>query len=132
MNSRHIEIPVTLPEYNFETGEVIDPGIVEFISTPPLTLEGLKRYPAIIEKRLNAFVLTRAYRDIGSACSHVSSCVPEWRAEGEHCVKLRDATWLAFYKISNEAVAGQRSVPTWDELLELLPKLEWPDVEPVK
>lgn len=51
------------------------------------------------------------------------------RQEGETCLALRDATWRACYAIMGAVLAGERPLPSLDDLLAELPPLVWPDAE---
>ena len=116
------------PEYDPETRELITPGEYEFTPPPPPTTEELiDKYTATIQRRLDAFAQTRNYDNIFTACTYVTSEVPSFRTEAEHCVHIRDTTWSTCYQIMGEVLAGERTIPTLDELLELLPRLVWPD-----
>ncbi len=68
---------------------------------------------------------TRNYDNIFTACSYANSTDPKFKAEGEACVAWRDAVWNTCYSILAEVQAGQRHIPTVDELLAELPQLEW-------
>lgn len=86
------------------------------------------RYTALIQLWLDEFAQTRGYDHINSACTYATSTDPTFRAEGEYCVALRDATWRTGYALLAEVQAGTRPVPTEDELKALLPigSAEWP------
>lgn len=84
-----------------------------------------------VEARLNAFAATRRYSSINSACSYSTSTDPQFRAEGEYCVQARDATYRKCYDLLGEympaVLAGERPIPTWEEIEAQLPPLVWPD-----
>lgn len=81
-----------------------------------------------VQKRLDDFALTREYDHILSACTYATSAVPKFAAEGQYCVQARDATFAALYQIRADVLAGQRPIPTPEELLSELPPLVWPEV----
>ncbi len=82
----------------------------------------------LIQSRLDAFARTRNYDGILSACTYATSSVPQFVAEGQHCVGLRDSTWLAAYGILAEVEAETRPVPTsMEDIEDDLPELVWPD-----
>lgn len=79
-----------------------------------------------VQARLDAFAATRGYDGILSACTYAGSGVPRLAAEGQCAVNLRDATWGACYSIMAAVQAGQRALPTVDDVLAELPALGWP------
>ena len=79
-----------------------------------------------IQARLDAFAQTRNYDGILSAATYATSTVPQFRAEGQYAVEARDATWAAGYAILGAVLAGERPMPTLEEVMAELPPLEWP------
>jgi hypothetical protein len=101
-----------------------------FIPPPPPTIEEITaRYTAAVQERLDAFARTRGYDGIISACSYVTSAVPQFRLEAARCVTARDATWAKCYQVMGAVLSGERDTPTLEELFETLPELEWPESE---
>jgi hypothetical protein len=94
---------------------------------PPKTPEQIEaEFVAKVQSRLDTFARSRGYDGILSACTYVTSTNPKFAAEGQYCVQARDATWAKCYAILTSVQAGQRPVPTWEELEAELPALEWP------
>ena len=84
-------------------------------------------FTAAIQCRLDDFARTRNYDGILSACTYATSTVPKFKAEGQACVNLRDATWAAAYDVLAKVQAGQRAMPTSIADIEAdLPALVWP------
>lgn len=83
-----------------------------------------------VQLRLDNFARERGYGSILSACTYVTSTSPRFAADGQKCVEVRDATWLACYEILGAVMAGARTMPSLSELMAELPVLAWP-VEPV-
>lgn len=81
---------------------------------------------SLVQERLDLFARTRAYDGILSACTYVTSTLPQFEAEGAYCVQARDAHWATCYQLLAEVQQGARDVPTLDEVLKLLPSLQWP------
>lgn len=77
------------------------------------------------QERLDAFARTKGYDGILSACTYATSPTQSFAAEGQYCVNQRDATWATLYQIMADVVAGQRSIPTWEQLESELPTLAW-------
>lgn len=87
----------------------------------------IPRITSDIQARLDAFARTRNYDGILSACTYATSTVVKFKAEGQACVNLRDATWSAAYNILAQVQAGTRPVPTTiDDIAADLPALVWP------
>lgn len=84
------------------------------------------RYSAAVQDRLDAFARARGYDSILSACTYATSTVPRFAADAARAVSLRDETWDSCYSILADVEAGQRAVPTLDELIAELPELTWP------
>lgn len=80
---------------------------------------------ALIQQRLDSFAQEHGYDSILSACTYIASQVPKFKADAERCVLARDLTWATAYEVLGAVQAGQRALPSWDELLAELPKLSW-------
>lgn len=78
-----------------------------------------------VQRRLDEFAQTRGYDGIMSACTYATSTVERFRREGERAVTLRDNTWAACYTLLDAVLAGERPVPTLEEVLAELPPLTW-------
>jgi hypothetical protein len=101
-----------------------------FIPPPQPTIEEItERYTEAVQDRLDAFARTQGYDGILSACTYVTSSVLKFRLEAEYCVVARDTTWTKCYEVMGAVLAGEQDTPTLEELLEALPKLEWPKDE---
>ena len=95
---------------------------------PPPTPEQIqKQFTDAIQARLDAFARTKNYDGILSAASYATSTNPQFRAEGQYAVEARDATWAAAYAILGAVLAGERPMPTLDEVMAELPELAWPE-----
>lgn len=58
-----------------------------------------------------------------SVCSYIDTGVPKFDAEGKAFRAWRSAVWAKGYEILAEVQAGQREIPTEEELLAELPEL---------
>lgn len=103
-------------------------GAVAAYVPPPAPTPGQVQaaFTAAIQARLDNFARTRNYDGILSACSYVTSTVPAFAAEAAYCVSARDTTWAAGYAILGDVQAGQRAMPTLEQVLSELPALSWP------
>lgn len=93
--------------------------------SPPTLQEMMTQYTIAIQQRLDDFARTRNYDGILSACTYATSTIPKFAAEGQRCVALRDATWAAGYAILAEVEAGNRPIPTVEQVMSELPALTW-------
>lgn len=85
------------------------------------------QFTAVIQQRLDDFARQRNYDGILSACTYATSTVAKFKAEGQACVNLRDATWSAAYDILAQVQAGTRPMPQSIADIEAdLPPLVWP------
>lgn len=85
----------------------------------------LAEFTNAIQRRLDAFAQTRGYDNIMSACSYFGSGNARFKAEADTAIALRDATWEQCYAILDAVLAGERDVPTLDEIVAELPVLTW-------
>ena len=96
---------------------------------PPTLEEAQKRFTDAIQGRLDAFARTRSYDGILSATTYATSTAPQFKAEGQYAVEARDMIWAAAYVILDAVLAGERPMPSLEELFQELPELKWPDNE---
>lgn len=69
------------------------------------------------------------YDNIFTACSYANSTNPKFKAEADVCIEWRDRVWEYCYNLLDNVVAGQREIPTVEELLADLDAelpLVWP------
>ncbi len=78
-----------------------------------------------IEAWMNETVQQRNYKDIVSACSYAVSTDETFAKEGQACIVWRDTCWRKCYEMLAEVKAGTRPIPTLEEVITELPKLEW-------
>ena len=129
---------------NGETVTVTEPGPLpegwrhvpfeEQESAPPLEeiiAATIADYETRVQQRLDAFARTKTYENMLSACTYATSTVPAFRIEGQYCVEMRDATWITAQTFLNNALAavmaGERDIPSWEEVEAELPALQWPE-----
>lgn len=79
-----------------------------------------------VQDYMDRTVQTRNYDSIHTACTYANSTDPKFSAEGKACVVWRDGVWRTCYDIQNAILSGARTnIPTAEELIAELPKLEW-------
>ena len=79
-----------------------------------------------VKAHLDTVVQARDYDSIVSACTYATSAVPNYQADGQACVNWRDAVWPYVYQVLADVQAGNRAIPTVEELIAELPELIWP------
>lgn len=92
---------------------------------PPTVEEIQASMISAVQAMLDAKSKERGYDGILSACSYASSTNPKFAAEGQACVEWRDAVWSKCYEILGDVVAEKREIPTVEELIDMLPKMQW-------
>ena len=94
----------------------------------PLSLEEIQDdFTAAVQAHLDGFAKTRNYDGILSAASYATSKNPKFAMEGQYTVEARDAVWAKGYEIMGAVLAGERPLPTLEEVLAELPALAWPE-----
>lgn len=90
-----------------------------------------KQMTDAVQSALDNFAKTRGYDGIMSACSYSNSTDAQFKLEADYCIQLRDTTWRMGYAILAEVKAGNRPVPSVEELIAELPvgSAKWPDEE---
>lgn len=80
-----------------------------------------------IQKRLDSFAQTRGYDNALSCCSYADSLVEKFASEGKYMKLSRDQHWNICYQIITDVQAGNRGIPTLEQLFNELGPLEWPN-----
>ena len=105
-----------------EYEEIVGSAYIE----APLTEEQIQAHlTQVVQNYMDKTVQTRGYDNIHTACTYANSTDETFKAEGAACVVWRDAGWRKCYDILAEVQAGARAVPSAEELISELPKLEW-------
>lgn len=78
-----------------------------------------------VQSHLDAAARAAGYDDIKSAVTYADEpAVPKFQQEGQRFRAWRSLVWAACYVMLDDVMAGTRAVPTVDELLAELPKME--------
>lgn len=73
---------------------------------------------------MNKVVASKNYDSVLSACSYAAFDNP-FQQDGMKAIEWRSNVWTKCYQILDMVKSGQRPIPTEQELLSELPKLEW-------
>ena len=61
-----------------------------------------------------------------SAATYVNSAVPQFKAEAERVIALRDQSYASLYQFIQEVTTGVKPVPkSYAEIQAILPELTW-------
>ena len=99
-------------------------AIPEYIPTQE---ELKKMFTGAIQKYLDTIAQSRRYDNIFTAISYVNSTDETFAREAQACLVWRDKVWRKCYDILDAVEAGEREVPTIEELIAELPKINWND-----
>lgn len=80
---------------------------------------------AAVQNWMDTTVQKRNYDNIYTACTYAYSTDETFKKEGTACIAWRDTVWRICYNILNDVLSGKREIPTEEELIAELPKLEW-------
>ena len=95
---------------------------------PPPSLADLQAmFTAAIQEYMDSFFRQRNYDGVLSAATYATSTNAKFAAEGQYAVEMRDAIWAKGYAIMDAVLAGEREIPSIEEVLSELPALVWPD-----
>ena len=117
--SEHLitEIGIAPPEGSFLNRDDI----------PPTFEQNLSALSAIVQKRLDDFARTRNYDSCLSCCTYRGSSIPNFADEADYMFEKRDHHWSMGYQILAAVQAGQREIPSEQQLFIELGPLEWPN-----
>jgi hypothetical protein len=115
-------------DYEVEDVGVVEPVVgdsVQFVVTPKDTATvnavWAARKGAVILKYLDDQAIQLGYFTILSACSYATSTNPRFGPEGLALRDWRDAVWVAGYYILDQVSAGNRPMPSDQDLISELP-----------
>ena len=104
------------------TAEQIEADFFNLFVDAPGIQEALTK---AVQEYMDTTVQTRGYDNINSACSYSTSTDAVFLAEAQACVAWRDKVWRYCYNALAQVLAGQRDIPTADQLISELPELDW-------
>lgn len=107
---------------------VLNGDYYEVMALPEPTKEEVeakmqKQLTDAVQHVLDAKAQELLYDSCLSVCSYVDTGVPKFDAEGRAFRTWRSAVWAKGYEILAQVQAGQRAIPTEEQLIAELPKL---------
>ena len=102
---------------------IIDPPEVPTLEQQKAKIKGtlLKA----VDHHLDKTVQARGYDNIAKCVTYEGDIDPIFNKEGTAAKQWRSKVYRACYNILAEVEGGQREVPTAEELIAELPKIEW-------
>lgn len=97
------------------------------LSRPPYVGTTQDEYINYVQSFLDLKAREKNYDNILSACSYATSKNPVFSAEGQACVNWRDDVWSYCYQLLEKVKSGEIKAPSFIEIKENLPKLNWPN-----
>lgn len=92
---------------------------------PPSPEQIMSRLEARVQLWLDEQARALGYDDIRSAVTYADEpAVPKFQQEGQAMRRLRSLAWARCYEILSAVQAGQRSIPTEEELIAELESLK--------
>ena len=112
----------TSPRYMSELGSLPENAI---LTRPEKTEEELQRdYTKLIQSILDIEAQKLGYDNCLSVCSYMDTGVQKFDDEGTCFRKWRSAVWNKGYELLDKVTSGEMEIPSEEELIEMLPKLE--------
>ncbi len=84
----------------------------------------------MIQQRLDDEAKSHGYDSMLSLCSYGMSSNAKFSAEARAGLDWRDACWLKALEVFEMVQAGDMPIPESDEILSMLPEMEWPETPP--
>ena len=86
-----------------------------------------QRLTGVVQQHMDTVAQRRNYDGILSLCTYATSAHLRFATEGQAGVEWRDSVWALGYQLLDEALAGERDIPSDAELIALLPEMQWPN-----
>ena len=110
-----------------DQAEAMRQNPLAFLEGEALQLAIQGQIVAAIDEYMNNFAREREYDSMASAASYERDEDPQFALEGAYCKKMRSRIYSMSRNIRKAVLAGERPMPTLDEVMAELPPLEWPE-----
>jgi hypothetical protein len=112
-----------------DDGAVVDEGSLyewrPYQPPAPTAAETQAAFEAAVQANMDAAARAARFGDLKSVISYRGDTIkPEWAVQAEQFFVWRSKVWAACYAVMDDVLDGKRGVPTVDELLAELPKLD--------
>jgi hypothetical protein len=108
-----------------ELVEMTPKEIDAHLNPPPTAEQIMQRLEARVQSWLDEQARALGYDDIKSAVTYADEpAVPRFQQEGQALRRLRSLVWARCYEILSAVQAGQRSIPSEEELIAELEALK--------
>jgi hypothetical protein len=98
----------------------------EIVANEPPSVEAVKKaYENAVQAHLDATAQSRGYTDTYTCLSYKDSTDETWHREAWAFNSWRDAVWHRCHEILNAFMAGEIEQPTVEEVIALLPEIDW-------
>lgn len=117
------------PEADFDYLRLLnelDPAPVKALIPPPTMEELGSLLLGYVDEHLHATAQERNYDSVLTICTYGDTGNAKFDAEGIAFKRWRSQVWERCYALQADVLSGVRSVPSKEELIALLPKMEWP------
>ncbi len=105
--------------------EITDEEAEELRKPPPETPEQtIARLEATLDRYLDSVANSYRYESIRTMATYDGDPNPKFDAEGKAAKAWRSACYTRSVEIIDEVLSGQREVPSEDELIALMPKID--------
>jgi hypothetical protein len=107
--------------------EEIQPENITIATIDPFLLNKVAQKASVeVGETLDAFVKERNYDDVRSCVSYTNSSNPQFKAEADRVIVLRDQTYSALYAYLADVTAGTVPLPkSSQDFKQGLPALTW-------
>lgn len=87
----------------------------------------IKGYENAVQSHLDSTAQSRGYDNTYTCLSYLSSTDEKWKRESNAFNVWRDAVWNKCHEVLNAFMAGEITQPTIEELIAMLPEMDWGD-----
>lgn len=87
----------------------------------------IRQYEDAVQSYLDQTAQSRDYDNTYTCLSYLSSTDEVWNREAHAFNAWRDQVWRKCHEILNAAMGGEIPVPTVEELIAMLPAIDWND-----